>query len=164
MGFTLAAALKHCPGSCSITVAELIPAVIKWNQTHLGHLTGYPLDSSDVTVTQEDVTHTINKNKAAWDVILLDVDNGPQGLTQKTNDQLYSVCGLKQAYTALKPGGILAVWSARPDEAFTQRLNACHYTTRVVNVRARRSKKGSMHTIWLAQKAKKQINKRQGKY
>ncbi|MFH2090778.1 MAG: hypothetical protein ABIJ31_00250 [Pseudomonadota bacterium] len=152
MGYTLAAALEQSAHDSRITVSELIPAVVQWNKDHLGHLAGFPLNDPRVTIQQEDVADTIRRTESAWDAILLDVDNGPEGLTQKVNDRLYSSTGLKKAFWALCSGGVLAVWSSKPDPAFTARLNQCKFNTRTVDVRARKTGKGSTHTIWLAQK------------
>jgi len=152
MGFTLAAALGQSKPDTRITVSELIPAVVRWNREHLGHLAGMPLDDPRVSVAEEDVGETIAKRKSAWDAILLDVDNGPAGLTRKTNDRLYGRSGLKTAFCALRRGGFLAVWSSGADEAFSRRLKQCGYRTETVTVRARKPGKGARHTIWLAGK------------
>lgn len=153
MGFTLAAALEQSKKDTLITVAELIPAVVEWNRQHFGHLTGKPLNDPRVFIQEEDVVKAINRKKSAWDAILLDVDNGPDGLTQKVNDRLYSIAGLKNSFTALRPGGILAVWSSGPDESFTRRLKQCQFQTETITVRAHRPGKGARHIIWLARKA-----------
>ncbi len=152
MGFTLAETLKHTSADAIIIVSELIPAVIQWNRKYLGHLAGMPLDDPRVKVKQEDVAKTIRNQKSFWDAILLDVDNGPEGLTQKENNRLYTSAGLKAAFGALRPGGILSVWSAADNEAFTQRLSQCGFHTKKKTVRARNSKKGGRHILWLAQK------------
>lgn len=152
MGFTLAAALGLSEPDARITVSELIPAVVKWNREHLGHLAGMPLDDPRVSVAEEDVAQTIRKKKSAWDAILLDVDNGPAGLTRKSNDRLYGTSGLTAARSALRPGGILAVWSSGADAAFTRRLKQVGFQTETVTVRARKPGKGARHTIWLAGK------------
>jgi spermidine synthase len=152
MGYTLAAALKQSQKDTLISVAELIPAVVRWNRQHLGHLAGEPLDDPRVSIQEEDVAKAISRKKSTWDAILLDVDNGPDGLTQKANDRLYSISGLKTSFAALRPGGILAVWSSGPDEAFTCRLKRCQYQTETLTVRAHKPGKGARHTIWLARK------------
>jgi len=152
MGYTLAAALGRSQPGTHITVSELIPAVVRWNWEHLGHLAGMPLDDPRVSVEEEDVAETIRKKKSVWDAILLDVDNGPEGLTRQANDHLYGRSGLKAAFSALRPGGFLAVWSSGADEAFTRRLKQCGFQTETVTVRARKSGKGARHTIWLAGK------------
>jgi len=152
MGYTLAAALEQSEPDTLITVSELIPAVVRWNREHLGHLAGMPLDDPRVSVEKEDVAEIIRKRKSAWDAILLDVDNGPDGLTRKANDRLYGRSGLKASFSALRPGGILAVWSSGADEAFTRRLKQCGFQTETVTVPARKTGKGGRHTIWLAGK------------
>ncbi len=152
MGYTLAAALEQSESDTLITVSELIPAVVRWNREHMGHLAGMPLDNPRVSVKEEDVVEIIRKRKSAWDAILLDVDNGPGGLTRQANDRLYSRSGLKTTSSALRPGGIMAVWSSGVDMAFTRRLKQSGFLTETVTVRARKSGKGGRHTIWLAGK------------
>lgn len=152
MGYTLAAALQHSDDDSLITVAELIPAVIRWNREHLGHLAGNPLADGRVFVRQEDVAKTITREKSIWDAIILDVDNGPDGLTRKVNDRLYGLSGLKNAFLALRNGGVLSIWSSGKDEQFTSRLKQCRFQTEIVTVRARKPGKGARHTIWLATK------------
>jgi len=152
MGYTLAAALEQSEPDTLITVSELIPAVVRWNRKHLGHLAGMPLDDPRVSVEEEDVAETIRKRKSAWDAILLDVDNGPDGLTRKANDRLYGRSGLKASFSALRHGGVLAVWSSGADEAFTRRLKQGGFRTKTLTVPARKTGKGGRHTIWLAEK------------
>ncbi len=152
MGYTLAAALQHSGDDSLITVAELIPAVIRWNREHLGHLAGNPLADGRVFVRQEDVAETITREKSIWDAIILDVDNGPDGITRKVNDRLYGMSGLKNAFSALRTGGVLSIWSSGTDEQFTSRLKQCRFQTEIVTVRARKPGKGARHTIWLATK------------
>ena len=152
MGYTLAAALQHSGDDSLITVAELIPAVIRWNREHLGHLAGNPLADGRVFVRQEDVAETIAREKSIWDAIILDVDNGPDGLTRKVNDRLYGLSGLQNAFLALRTGGVLSIWSSGTDEQFTSRLKQCRFQTEIVTVRARKPGKGARHTIWLATK------------
>jgi len=152
MGYTLAAALEQSRPDTLIIVSELIPAVVRWNREHLGHLAGMPLDDPRVSVKEKDVIKTIMEKKSAWDAILLDVDNGPAGLVRTANNRLYDVPGLKTSFLALRPKGILAVWSSKAEEAFTRRLKQCGFKTETITVRARKSGKGSRHTIWLAKK------------
>ncbi len=152
MGYTLAAALARAEPRTQITVVELIPAVVKWNREHLGHLAGMPLEDPRVTVKEEDVAKTIRQGKSIWNAILLDVDNGPDGLARKANNYLYSNAGLNAAFSALCPGGVLSVWSCVSDEAFTHRLKQCGFKTEITSVRAHKPGKGSRHTIWIAEK------------
>jgi len=152
MGYTLAAALEESGLDARILVSELIPAVVRWNREYLGHLAGNPLDDPRVLVKKEDVLKTIQQKKSYWDAILLDVDNGPEGLTKKSNNRLYGMPGLQTSFMALRSKGILAVWSSGEDDAFTKRLQKSGFKAKTVSVRARKSGKGSRHTIWLAEK------------
>ena len=152
MGYTLAAALEQSKPDAQILVAELIPAVVKWNREHLGHLAGNPLEDTRVAVEIQDVAKIIRQRKSVWDAILLDVDNGPEGLTRKSNDFLYNRSGLETSFLALRPGGILSIWSSKVDEAFTRRLRQCGFQTKIQTLRARNTGKGARHIIWLAEK------------
>ncbi len=151
MGFTLAAALGQVGPDAKVVVAELVPAVVRWNRDYLGPFAGHPLDDPRSTVSVGDVAALLRKEHAAFDAILLDVDNGPEGLTHRANDWLYSVEGLEAAFDALRPDGVLAVWSAGPDDAFSDRLRRVGFLVDVKRVRAHRAGKGASHVIWLAQ-------------
>jgi spermidine synthase len=133
-------------------MCELVPAVVRWNREHLGHLAGRPLDDPRVSVLEGDIAAFISERKMFWDAIVLDVDNGPEGLSREANDSLYGLSGLKRTFSALRPGGILAVWSYGPDEGFTSRLRKCKFVTETIFARARKPGKGRRHTIWLAKK------------
>lgn len=149
MGFTLAAALKELDAGAEVTVAELIPAVVEWNRGPLGERSGYPLNDLRTRVHTGDVSKLLQKGERHFDVIAMDVDNGPEGLTVRGNDNLYSTKGILMTQRALKPGGILAYWSAGPDPAFHERLRLCGLTVEEIQVFAH-GKKGARHTIWLA--------------
>ena len=149
MGFTLAAALQHVGEQAQVVVAELVPAVVAWNKGPLGPLAGHPLQDPRVSVHEGDVAHLIKAGRQAYDAILLDVDNGPEGLTRKQNDWLYNMSGLSAAYAALRMGGVLAVWSAGPAQDFRQRLRKVGFEVEEVRVRAHGSK-GARHVIWFA--------------
>ncbi|WP_455209104.1 spermidine synthase [Kaarinaea lacus] len=151
MGFTLAAALRHVGDQARIVVAELVPAVVEWNRGPIGKHSGHPLADPRVTVREGDVARIIKAGQQAYDAILLDVDNGPEGLTRKENDWLYSINGLNAAYEALRPNGVLAVWSAGPDQDFMQRLRKVGFEVEEVRVRAHGSK-GARHIIWFARR------------
>lgn len=151
MGFTLAAALKHLGSNAEVVVAELVPAVVEWNRGPLGEHAGNPLQDPRTQVRVEDVALVLKSEQGGFDAILLDVDNGPQGLTHKANDWLYSPPGLEAAMRALRPGGVLAVWSAGPDQMFTLRLKKARFIVEQVPVRAH-GNKGARHLIWLAWK------------
>jgi spermidine synthase len=149
MGFTLRAALDHLPPKATITVAEIVPAVLEWARGPMAELTGGSLDDLRVTIRAADVAALIRERVNAYDAILLDVDNGPDGLTRAANDRLYDAAGLAAARAALRPRGVLAVWSAHPDAAFTRRLGQAGFTVEDVATRAR-GKRGARHVIWLA--------------
>ena len=150
MGFTTAAALARLDAHSRVIVAELVPAVVDWNRKYLGELTGHPLQDPRVTVRETDVALVLQTERQAYDAILLDVDNGPEGLTRKGNDWLYTEGGAKAAFAALRPAGVLAVWSAGPDMAFTKRLCRAGFSVEEVGVRARGTAGGNRHTIWIA--------------
>ena len=151
MGFTLAAALKAVTSSSSVTVAELIPAVVEWNQGPLGESAGRPLQDDRARVYSGDVAELFTDAKPIFDAILLDVDNGPEGITHADNNWLYSTAGLEAIYATLCPEGMLAIWSAGPDSMFVIRLKKAGFNVSVRTVRARPGK-GSRHTIFLAKK------------
>ncbi len=152
MGFTLAAALRCLAPTARIVVAELIPAVVEWNRGPLAELAGRPLEDRRVVVHSGDVADVIRVNPRAFDAILLDVDNGPNALTRASNDGLYSTAGLLAAFQALRPGGVLGVWSVAPDAGFTRRVIAAGFDMEEQVVRARVTK-GGRHTLWLAQRS-----------
>ena len=149
MGFTLAAALKVLGPRAEVTVAELIPEVVDWNRGPLGERSGYPLNDPRTRVHVGDVAKLLRGKKACFDVIALDVDNGPEGLTRSTNDWLYSEAGILAAQNALGPAGILAYWSASLDQAFHDRLRRCGFLVEEIMVYAH-GNKGARHTLWLA--------------
>ena len=151
MGFTLAAALRQLGEQAQVVVAELVPAVVRWNQGPLGEHAGQPLRDPRVTVREGDVARLLKSARSAFDAILLDVDNGPEGLTHKDNDWLYAESGLNAAYTALRPQGILAVWSAGPAQDFRQRLRKAGFDVEELRVHAH-GNKGTRHVIWFARR------------
>ncbi len=152
MGFTLAAALKASPADASIIVAELVPKVVEWAGGPLAHIFRDSLDDPRVSLAICDVHDMIVGPAERFDGILLDVDNGPDGLINLANDRLYCNWGLRAAYAALRPGGILAVWSAYPDDAFFERLENAGFEVEEIKMRAHGGRKGPRHTIWLASK------------
>ena len=150
MGFTLRAALRRLDADARVTVSELVPKIIDWAKGPMAALAAGCLDDRRVTVVLDDVGAMIRGGRGGYDAILLDVDNGPDGLTRIGNDWLYSRQGLAAARAALRPGGILAVWSAAPDKAFTRRLGDAGFAVEEVVVRARSNGKGPRHVIWFA--------------
>ena len=149
MGFTLRAALASLPGDAQVTVAELVPAVERWARQEMTEVFRGCLDDVRVRVVIADVLDAM-RDANGFDAVLLDVDNGPDGLTMAANDGLYDYTGLAAAREALKPGGVLAVWSSGPDAAFTSRLKRSAFAVEEVPTRAGRSRRGARHMIWLA--------------
>jgi len=152
MGFTLAAALHRLSAESRVLVAELVPAVVTWNQGPLADLAGHPLEDSRVSVRVIDVARILKTDQQAYDAIMLDVDNGPDGLTKTGNDWLYTKAGLNATHAALKPAGILAIWSASPNPAFAKLLSLTGFTAAEITVRAKGNKGGRRHIIWLAER------------
>lgn len=150
MGFTLRAALADLGPTAEVVVAELIPAVVAWARGPLAEVFAGCLDDPRVRVREGDVGAMIRAGQGGYDAILLDVDNGPHGLSRSENNNLYSLAGLAAAKQALRPGGVLLVWSSAPDERFTQRLRKSGYAVDEVRVRASRTGKGARHLIWIA--------------
>ena len=152
MGFTLRAVLDVLPSGAFVTVAELVPAVVRWNREPLAALAGFPLRDPRVRIDVADVGFTLRAHRGRFDAILLDVDNGPAAFTVAANAGLYDNSGVAAAYAALSPTGTLAIWSAWQDTKFEQRLRFHGFAVEVVRVRARLKKGGPRHTIFLARK------------
>lgn len=152
MGFTLRAALARLDARARITVAELVPDIIAWARGPMAALAAGCLEDPRVALREQDVAMAIEGMTAIYDAILLDVDNGPDGLVRLANDRLYTLSGLAAAKAALKPGGVLAVWSAAPDAAFARRLAKAGFAVEEVAVKARSNGKGPRHVIWFATK------------
>lgn len=152
MGFTLRAAQALAPPDARLIVSEIVPELIDWASLHVGAVFGDCLADPRVEVRVGDVAAEIGAAREAFDAILLDVDNGPGGLTRAGNDALYGPEGLRAAHRALAPGGVLALWSAAPDAGFTRRLTQCGFEAEAHSVRAGRGKRGPKHVIWIAVK------------
>jgi spermidine synthase len=153
MGFTLASALQHLGKDAEVVVAELVPGVVEWNRGPLGAKSGYPLLDPRTRVLQDDVAKVLKAETSAYDAIMLDVDNGPEGLTQKGNSWLYSAEGLRHCHQALRPKGMLAVWSASADRKFADKVAKAGFKVEEVQVYAH-GNRGTRHTIWIAEKLK----------
>lgn len=152
MGFTLRAALAVLGDDASVTVAELVPEIIEWARGPMREVTADCLDDARVMLVEDDIAMLIAAAVDGYDAILLDVDNGPDGLTRRVNDHLYGRCGLLAAMTALRPRGILAVWSAEPDQGFAERLREAGFEVEEVPTREGANGEGACHVIWLARK------------
>lgn len=147
MGFTLRATLDTLPDDATIVVAELLPAVVEWNRGPLGPLARHPLRDRRVRLEVGDVAEVLRRAAARFDAVLLDVDNGPTPFTATTNASLYDNAGVAAAHAAIAPGGTLAVWSARENRKFEQRLRFSGFAVEVVRVRGRLRGGGPRHTI-----------------
>ncbi len=150
MGFTVRAALGVLGIKAQVVVAELVPAVVAWARGPMVEIFGDSLNDPRVSVLETDVTEVIRSRARTFDAILLDVDNGPEGLTRKANDALYDSAGLKAAHAALHPGGVLAVWSSGPNPPFTKRLRGAGFDVNEVAIRATGRGGGARHVIWIA--------------
>lgn len=150
MGFTLRAALSVLGADARIVVAELVPEVVAWARGPMAEVFGDSLTDPRVSVREKDVGALIRAERGAFDAILLDVDNGPEGLSREANDALYNKSGLAAAHAALRPGGMLAVWSSGPDPRFTQRLSAAGFDVDEIKTRANGKRGGARHVIWIA--------------
>jgi spermidine synthase len=152
MGFTLRAALRRLGPKGWACVVELVPGIIDWARGPMAELADGCLDDPRTQLVMGDVGAEIARSRGSWEAILLDVDNGPDGLTRDANDGLYTMRGLERARTALAPGGVLAVWSAGPDPAFSRRMRDAGFAVEEVQVRARQNGKGPRHVIWFGRK------------
>ncbi len=152
MGFTLRAALGEVGPGAAVTVAELVPAVVEWARGPMAELFGDSLSDPRVRIVEGDVGALMRASAAAYDAILLDVDNGPEGLTRAGNDALYDARGLATARRALRPGGLLAVWSMGPDEAFAGRMPKAGFVVDEIRVRANAGRRGARHVIWIGRR------------
>jgi spermidine synthase len=153
MGFTARAALSALRADAVVDVVEFVGAVVRWNRELIGHLAEEPLLDPRVRVTEGDVADTISTAREHYDAILLDVDNGPEAFTRRENRHLYSLEGLRRARHALRPNGVLAIWSTFTSRAFTARLRAADLDTRVMRVRANRHS-NRRHSLWLGRRSK----------
>ena len=152
MGFTLRAALAVLGAEARIMVAELVPAVIAWARGPMAGIFGDSLDDPRASIRSADVVDVIQSHPSSFDAILLDVDNGPEGLIRKANDALYDLKGLKAIRRALRPRGVLAVWSSGPNASFSKRLRDAGFDVNEVAVRATAKRNGARHVIWFATK------------
>lgn len=150
MGFTLAAALHAVASDAEVVVAELVPEVVSWNRTLIGEPAGNPLRDPRTRVYIGDVAELIRGEAHGFDAILMDVDNGPEGLVRRENDWLYSAAGLRATQAALRASGVLAIWSVSPDRDFSKRLRQAGFDAREHVVHAHQPGKGPRHYLWIA--------------
>lgn len=152
LGFTVRAVLDRVPADCRVIVVELSKQLVEWNKTHVGELAKRPLDDPRVRLVEDDVLKRIEAASKAYDAILLDVDNGPSALTTAGNKRLYGLGGVAACHRALKLGGVLAVWSAGPDEDYERALERLHFEAEVKRVSARGPSGGSSHVLFFGKK------------
>jgi spermidine synthase len=150
MGFTLRAALAVLGSDARIVVAELVPAVIAWARGPIAGIFGDSLSDPRASIREADVVDVVRSHRSAFDAILLDVDNGPEALIRKANDALYDLKGLKAIHRALRPRGVLAIWSSGPNAAFSKRLRDAGFDVNEVAIRATAKRSGARHVIWFA--------------
>ena len=160
MGFTLRAALTVLGKQAHIIVAELVPAVVAWARGPMAKLSGDSLTDPRVLIHEGDVGDLIRSGRLAYDAIVLDVDNGPHGMTRKANDGLYDLKGLRAAWAALRPGGVLAVWSSGPDAKFTARLRKTGFKVDEIPLRAKGPQGGARHFIWTATRGDEAVRRK----
>jgi spermidine synthase len=151
LGFTLRAVLDQVSTDAKVTVAELVPELVGWNRTHLAQLHDHSLDDPRVEVVVGDVYDTIKRSARTFDVILLDVDNGPVALSSAKNQRLYSEHGVRACHQALRPQGVLAVWSSGPNARFERRLAGAGFDVEVMRVAARKGSR-ARHVIFMAER------------
>lgn len=152
MGYALATALAGLERDAEVVVAELVPSVVAWNRSLFGPLAGYPLNDPRVTIREADVGLVLKEGRGAFDAVLLDVDNGPEGLTRQANDQLYTPAGLASARAALRPDGVLGIWSAGPRQGFARKVQAAGFEVEEIPITARGGGRGARHVLWLARR------------
>ena len=153
MGFTLRAALIVLGARAEIVTAELVPAVVAWARGPMSEISGNNLTDRRVRIHEGDVGDLIRAGNGDYDAILLDVDNGPEGMTRKSNDRLYDVKGLRAAYAALRAGGVLGVWSSNPNPKFTERLRQSGFSADEIPLRAKGPRGGARHMLWMAMRS-----------
>ena len=151
LGYTLRAVLDRVSDRAEVTVAELVPELVEWNRKHLGELTDHPLEEARCSVVVTDVFDVIRRSHRAFDIILLDVDNGPTALAQAKNQRIYSDGGVRACHEALRPGGVLAVWSAGMNARFERRLETSGFDVEVLRVAARAGSR-ARHVIFLGER------------
>jgi spermidine synthase len=152
MGYSLTAALAQLGPRAEVVVSELVPQVVEWNRGPLGPLAGHPLRDRRVRIELGDVGALIAAARDRYDAILLDVDNGPAGLTREENEALYGIAALRRAFTALRAGGVLGVWSSARAPAFAQRVRRAGFALEEHTARGRGARGGARHTLWMAHK------------
>ena len=151
LGYTLRAVLDMVGEDAEVTVAELVPELVEWNRAHLGHLADHPLADPRTRVAVGDVYELLKKSPRSFDAILLDVDNGPEAISQAKNQRLYAEGGVAACAAALRPGGVLAVWSAGENAKYVKRLERHGFGVEVMRVAARAGSR-ARHVIFVGER------------
>lgn len=152
-GYTLRAALDALPQTARVTVAELVPELVDWNRRHLTKLNNAACDDPRCEILVGDAFAQIVRARASLDAIILDVDNGPEAISQSKNNRLYNDSGTRACWDALTPGGVLSVWSAAPNDKYAARLKRHGFDTEVLRVPERKGARG-MHVLFIGRKRK----------
>jgi spermidine synthase len=149
LGFTLRAALREMREDAEVVVAELLAEVIEWNTDPRFELSAEAMRDPRVSVVQGDVVDVLRANASGFDAIMLDTDNGPDGMLMSENTRLYSRVGIGDTIAALRPGGLVVYWSVGDDRKFAGALRAAGLTVETLHVRAHDTA-GPMHTLYVA--------------
>ena len=152
-GYTLRAALDALPPTARVSVAELVPELVEWNRRHLASLNNAACDDPRCEIIVGDAFEQIVRARAAFDAIILDVDNGPEAISHAKNNRLYNDSGTRACWDALTPGGVLSVWSAAPNEKYAKGLRRQGFETEVLRVPERKGARG-MHILFIGRKPK----------
>lgn len=149
LGFTLRAALRELGPDAEVVVAELVPEVIAWNADPAFDLSAAAMRDPRVRIVQGDVTDVLRANRAGFDAIMLDTDNGPDGMLMSENARLYALRGIVATVSALRPGGVIAYWSVGDDPRFVEALEGAGLSVETLRVRAHATS-GPMHVLYVA--------------
>jgi len=150
MGYTLRQTLDILSPNASITVSELMPAVIDWNREYLGDLNGHPLKDKRAEVVTGDIYELLSQSTGRFDSILLDIDNGPSAMTDSGNQRLYTPTGMQICRRALRDQGCLAIWSTEPNKAFEKILINCNFHIRRYKLHAYKQSNKKSLFVWVA--------------
>lgn len=151
LGYTLRAALDAAPPTSRVSVVELVPQLVDWNRRHLKHLTEAACDDPRCEIVIGDAFDVILRGKGAFDAILLDVDNGPEAISQAKNNRLYNDSGIRACWDALAPGGVLSVWSAGPNDKYAARLKRHGFACEVLRVPVQKGARAT-HVLFIGKR------------
>jgi spermidine synthase len=152
LGYTLRAVLDSVGRKSRVMVVEVVPAVVEWNRSVVGHLAGHPTDDERVEVVTEDAYDVLSRSDSTWDAVVMDIDNGPSHLSMPSNQRLYTDRGLRRIHRALRSAGVAAFWSPEPQAALAESLARSGFTVALEELPARAAADGVTHALYLAQK------------